>query len=395
MHFLTVFSLAQAVMAAPLVIPRGVDEAESKYIVVMETNAVSKAVASTVTKIVSNADYTYSNLFNGFSASLTKSELKDLLNDPNIDFIEKVSTMHGASTQKNAPWGLARISNKLPGKDHTTYTYDESAGEGTCTYVLDTGIEVDHPEFEGRARFVQNFVDNADLDANGHGTHIAGTIGSKTYGVAKKTQLFAVKVLNEYTAGQTSGILAGMDFIVEDAATRKCPKGIVVNMSVSVASSPAINATARYIVKSGLAIGQAFCTENLVVKSGYFLAVAAGNNDTDASRVSPSNEPMACTVGATAQNDTRASFSNYGVSVDVFAPGVDIKSTWIKGGVKLESDTSVATPHVTGLAAYLLGFKDIKASELCNLIASMSLKDVMKGIPENTVNLLIQNGEAM
>jgi subtilisin family serine protease len=174
-----------------------------------------------------------------------------------------------------------------------------------------------------------------------------------------------------------SGILAGIDFIVEDAATRKCPRGIVVNMSVSVASSPAINAAARYIVKSG-----------------YFLAVAAGNDDTDASHVSPSNEPMACAVGATAQNDTRASFTNYGVSVDVFALGVDIKSTWIKGSVKLESGTSMATPHVTGLAAYLFGLKDIKASELCNLIASMSLKDVIKGIPENTVNLLIQNGEA-
>ncbi|KAH7260968.1 peptidase S8/S53 domain-containing protein [Fusarium redolens] len=349
MHFFTLFSLAQAVTAAPLIVPRGVDESESKFIVVMKTNAVSKTVQSTVARIASNTDYTYSNLFNGFSASLTKSELKDLLNNPN----------------KNAPWGLARISNKLAGKDHTAYTYDKSAGEGTCTYVLDTGIEVEHPEFEGRARFVQNFVDNADLDANGHGTHIAGTIGSKTYGVAKKTQLFAVKVLNEYTAGQTSGILAGMDFIVEDAATRKCPRGIVVNMSVSVASSPAINAAARYIVKSG-----------------YFLAVAAGNDDTDASHVSPSNEPMACTVGATAQIDTRALFSNYGVSVDVFAPGVDIKST------------SMTTPHVTGLAAYLLGLKDIKASELCNLIASMSLKDVIKGIPENTVNLLIQNGEA-
>ncbi|KAG5756454.1 hypothetical protein H9Q72_014442 [Fusarium xylarioides] len=173
-----------------------------------------------------------------------------------------------------------------------------------ATYVL----EVDHPEFEGRARFVQNFVDNADLDANGHGTNIAGTIGSKTYGVAKKTQLFAVKVLNEYTAGQTSGILAGMDFM--------CSESIVVNMSLSVASSPAINAAARYIVKSG-----------------YFLAVAAGNDDTDAS-------------------------------------------------------------HVTGLAAYFLGLKDIKASKICNLIASMSLIDVIKGIPENTVNLLIQNGEA-
>lgn len=145
MHFLTIFSLAQAVMAAPLIIPRGADEAESKYIVVMKTTEVSQAVISTISKIASNADYTYSNLFNGFSASLTKYELKDLLNNPNIDFIEKVSTMHGASTQKNAPWGLARISNKLPGKDHTTYTYDESAGEGTCTYVLDTGIEVDHP----------------------------------------------------------------------------------------------------------------------------------------------------------------------------------------------------------------------------------------------------------
>ncbi|KAF5568283.1 serine protease precursor [Fusarium napiforme] len=233
------------------------------------------------------------------------------------------------------------------------------------------------PEFEGRARLVQNFVNNADLDANGHGTHIAGIIGSKTYGVAKKTQLFAVKVLNEYTAGQTSGILAGMDFIVEDAATRKCPKGIVVNMSLIIEYSPAINADARYIVKSG-----------------YFLAVVAGNDDMDAAHVSPSNKPMACIVRETAHNDTRASFFNDGVSVDVFAPGVDIKSTCIKGGIKLESGTSMATPHVTGLAAYLLGLKDIKASKLCNLIAFMSLKDVIKGVPESTVNLLIQNGEA-
>ncbi|SCV45761.1 probable endopeptidase K [Fusarium fujikuroi] len=346
MHSLNLFSLAHAFIAAPLIIPRGAHESERKCIAVMKANVASKAIPSKVARVPSDAEYTYYNLFNSFSASLTKPELKDLLNDPNVDFIEKVSTMHG---------------------DHTTYTYDESAGEGTCTYVLDTGIEVDHP----------NFIDNADLDANGHGTHIAGTFGSKTYGVAKKTQLFAVKVLNEYTAGQSSGILAGMDFIVEDAATRKCPKGIVVNMSFSVAPSPAINAAARYIVKSG-----------------YFLAVAAGNDDTDASQVSPSNEPMACTVGATAENDTRASFSNYGVLVDIFAPGIVIKSTWIRGGVKLESGTSMATPHVTGLAAYLLGLKNIKASELCNLIATMSLEDVIKGIPENTVNLLIQNSEA-
>ncbi|KAF4442240.1 putative endopeptidase K [Fusarium austroafricanum] len=376
MHFST-FLLLPLAMAAPLIVPRGAEEAESKYIIVMKSNAVAKAVESRIAKITSDADYTYSNLFNGFSASLTKSELKELLNDPDVDFVEQVATIRGAAVQENAPWGLARMSNKKTGMDHKAYTYDDSAGEGTCTYVLDTGIEVEHPEFEGRARFIQNYVDNADMDANGHGTHIAGTIGSKTYGVAKKTQLFAVKILDNMRMGQTSSTIAGMDFVVDDAKTRKCPKGIVVNMSVSHAASPAINAAARYIVNSGI-----------------FLAVAAGNDDSDASQGSPSNEPMACTVGASAQNDTRASFSNWGVSVDVFAPGVDIKSTWIKGGVKLMSGTSMATPHVAGLGAYLLGMKDIKASSLCNLISKMSLKDVLKGIPDNTVNLLIQNGEA-
>ncbi|KAF5622975.1 alkaline serine protease P32 [Fusarium sp. NRRL 52700] len=190
--------------------------------------------------------------------------------------------MHGASTQKNAPWDLARIFNELPGKDHTTYI---------------------------------------------------------------------------------SGNLASMNFIVEDAATRKCPKGILANMPLSVASSPAIN------------------------------ELAAGNDDTDASHVSPSNEPLACTVGAIAQNN-RASLSNYGVSVDVFAPGVYTKSSWIKKGVKLESGTSLPTPRLTSLAAYLLGLKDIEPPKLCNLIESMSVKDVIKGISENTVNLLIQNSEA-
>ncbi|VTT55465.1 unnamed protein product [Fusarium fujikuroi] len=361
MHSLNLFSLAHAFIATPLIIPRGAHESERKCIAVMKANVASKAITSRVARVPSDAEYTYYNLFNSFSASLTKPELKDLLNDPNVDFIEK---------------GLARISNQARIIQLTPMTKVPAKADALM-FLTQASKSTTLSELEGGARFVQNFVDNADLDANGHGTHIAGTFGSKTYGVAKKTQLFAFKVLNEYTAGQSSGILAGMDFIVEDAATRKCPKGIVVNMSFSVAPSPAINAAARYIVKSG-----------------YFLAVAAGNDDTDASQVSPSNEPMACTVGATAENDTRASFSNYGVLVDIFAPGIVIKSTWIRGGVKLESGTSMATPHVTGLAAYLLGLKNIKASELCNLIATMSLEDVIKGIPENTVNLLIQNSEA-
>lgn len=145
MHALGLFSLAQTIIATPLIIPLLAHKSESKCIAVMKVDVASEAITGRVARVPSGADYTYFNLFNSFSASLTNSKLKDLLNDPDVDFIEKVSTMHGASTQKNTPWGLARISNKLPGKDHTTYAYDKSAGEGTCIYVLDTGIEVDHP----------------------------------------------------------------------------------------------------------------------------------------------------------------------------------------------------------------------------------------------------------
>ncbi|KAF5251275.1 hypothetical protein FANTH_3567 [Fusarium anthophilum] len=233
MQFSSRLSLVHAVAAAPLIASHGTQESETKYIIFRKTDAVAEAVPSTVPKISSNSDYTYPNLSNGFSAGLTKSELRN-------------------------------------------------PTEGTCTYVLDTGTDIDRPIGNSRE----------------------------------------------------------MDLIVEDAATRTCPKGIVVNLSLSVASSPAINTAARYIVKL---------------------------------------------------NDTRASFSHCGVAADVFALATGIKSTWIKGGVKVESGTSMATSHVTGLAAYLLGPKDIKAPELCKLIASMSLKDVIKGIPENTVNLLIQN----
>ncbi|KAM0257918.1 hypothetical protein ACHAPA_011520 [Fusarium lateritium] len=373
-NFLPILPVATA---ARLIVPRGGEAIESKYIVVMKNHAVSRTVTNVISKIAADADYIYSNVLNGFSATLNETELGDLLDNPYVDFVEQVTTARGSAIQEGAPWGLAHISNTLPGQNHRTYTYDDSAGKGTCAYVIDSGIEVEHPEFEGRAKFVQNFVDNADLDANGHGTHVAGTIGSKTYGVAKKTKLFAVKVLNENTEGQTSGIIAGMDFVAEDAATRKCPKGIVVNMSISLASSPAVNAAARFITKSGL-----------------FLAVAAGNDDSDAFQVSPANEPSACTVGATVKNDTRALFSNYGVVIDVFAPGVEIKSTWVHGGFKVKSGTSMATPHVTGLAAYLMGLSKVKASTLCNRIASSALKGIIKGVPENTVNLLIQNDKA-
>lgn len=156
--------------------------------------------------------------------------------------------------------------------------------------------------------------DGDDSDGQGHGTHVAGTIGSRTYGVAKKTKLFAVKVLDSNGEGSNSGVIAGMDFVASDAADQDCPKGVVVNMSLGGSYSAAVNDAAASIVSAGL-----------------FLAVAAGNEATDAENSSPASEKSVCTVGATTIDDELAEYSNFGSIVDILAPGTDIKSTWIGG----------------------------------------------------------------
>ncbi|KAK0385996.1 hypothetical protein NLU13_5833 [Sarocladium strictum] len=347
---------AKRASPAPLIVPRGVELIEGKYIVKMKDDVVSAAVSSAVSKISSDADYTYSRKFNGFASSLSDKELADLRNDPN----------------QNAPWGLARISSSSPGG--TTYTYDESAGEGTCAYVVDTGIDVDHPDFDGRATFLANYADSTDSDGQGHGTHVAGTIGSTTYGVAKKTKLFAVKVLDSNGEGTNSGVIAGMDFVVDDAPKQDCPKGVVVNMSLGGGFSSAVNTAAAAITKAG-----------------HFLAVAAGNEGADAKGSSPASEASACTVGATEKDDSLASYSNVGSVVDVLAPGSNILSTWPGGRTNTISGTSMASPHVAGLAAYLLGLGQ-SANGLCAYIASTALEGVISGVPSDTADLLINNG---
>jgi subtilisin family serine protease len=157
-----------------------------------------------------------------------------------------------------------------------------------------------------------NAVDSSNTDGNGHGTHVAGTIGSAAYGVAKKTQLYGVKVLDSGGSGTTSGVIAGMNFVTTDVQTRSCPNGTVANMSLGGGASASINAAAKAMVSAGV-----------------FLAVAAGNSNANAANYSPASEPTVCTVGATESNDARASYSNYGSLVDIFAPGSSILSTWI------------------------------------------------------------------
>ncbi|KAI1075303.1 peptidase S8/S53 domain-containing protein [Whalleya microplaca] len=367
---------AKRAQPAPVIKPRAAQLIDGKYIVKMKADAQAGSLESSIKAVTSDADFVYnSNSFKGFASSLTADELESLQNDPNVDYIEQDAVIKISATQSNADWGLARLSNK--DASSTTYTYDDSAGEGTCAYIIDTGIEVDHEEFEGRAKFLANYADSDDTDGNGHGTHVAGTIGSKTYGVAKKTQLFAVKVLDSSGSGTNSGVIAGMDFVAQDASGQECPKGVVVNMSLGGSSSNPVNEAAASIVSSGL-----------------FLAVAAGNEATDASSSSPASEESACTVGATTKDDELAEYSNYGKLVDILAPGTDIESTWIGGETNTISGTSMASPHIAGLGAYFLGLGAANVTELCDYIAKTALSDAISGVPSSTANLLANNGES-
>ncbi|KAL7895821.1 serine protease precursor [Trichoderma sp. SZMC 28014] len=360
---------------APVLVPRGAQVLEGKYIVKMKTEAQTSAVESAISGVSAGASHRYSHSFSGFAAALTPRELETLQNDPNVDFIEQDATVSTKAivTESSADWGLSRISNKKP--DTTQYSYDSSAGEGTCAFVIDTGIDVQHPEFEGRAKFLENFVgDGSDADLFGHGTHVSGIIAGKTFGVAKKASLFAVKVLDATGQGNNSVIIAGMDYVAKNASSQHCPKGIVVNMSLGGIKTDAVNQAAVAITNAGL-----------------FLAAAAGNDALDAADFSPACVPSVCTVGATDRNDTFALYSNRGSAVDILAPGTNITSAWPGNLTKVMSGTSMASPHVAGLGAYLLGLGR-KINGLCGTISSSALKGAIKGVPESTVNLLVQNG---
>lgn len=194
--------------------------------------------------------------------------------------------------------------------------------------------------------------------------------------MAKKTKLFAVKVLGSDGSGSTSGVIAGINFVAEDASQQDCPSGTVANMSLGGSYSGSINQAAAALVDAGV-----------------FLAVAAGNEDTNASESSPASEASVCTVGATESNDAKADYSNYGSVVDIQAPGTDILSTWIGGETNTISGTSMATPHITGLGAYLLALEGNKSpAELCNYIKSTAQTGLISGLPSGTTDRLAFNG---
>jgi len=334
-----------------------------KYIVVLKEGANPRSVAA-IAQV--EPSFVYTAAINGFAAELNQGQLNALQHNPNVDYVEEDAHVQNSATQSGATWGIDRTDQRaLPLSG--TYNYTSTAST-VYAYVIDTGIQTSHAQFGGRAAVAYDATGGNGQDCNGHGTHVAGTIGASTYGLAKSVRLRGVRVLNCQGSGTSSGVIAGIDWV---RINKISPA--VANMSLGGGYSSAQNTAVTNLVNSGV-----------------FVAVAAGNENQNACNVSPASAAAVTTVAASDRNDTRASFSNYGSCVDIYAPGVSITSTWLNGGTNTISGTSMASPHVAGVAAlYKATYGNASQSTINSWLVNNSTASVIKSNPSGTVNRLL------
>ncbi|KAF9901050.1 serine protease [Linnemannia zychae] len=343
--------------------------------------------------------------FQGIAGRFQPDALREIRSHPAVAYVEHDSVGHLAEIrfQEDAPWGLSRISRRssLPkregsetGAPNFDYGHDPRGGYNVTVFVVDTGINIQHKEFEGRAEWgITTVASGNEYDDHGHGTHCAGTVGSRAFGVSKSVHLVAVKVIGDDGNGHTSDFIAGVDYVMRRHAELKAERGInhrgsVMSISLGYERTRAMDTVVRNAIEAGIHV-----------------AVAAGNSDSNHCKIqSPRAEGMV-TVGASTVEDERAYFSNYGPCVDIFAPGLTVLSTWIGNdtATELGSGTSMATPHIAGLLAYYLGLipsspslgfysGSVTPKELKSLVLSRATRGALKNVPSNTVNLLAYNG---
>ena len=309
----------------------------------------------------------YSTALSGFSATLSDQALAQVASDPRVAFVEKDRRVHAVATQTGATWGLDRSDQRSGTNGQYTYS---ATGQGVTAYIIDTGIRTAHSEFGGRASAGFDAFGEDGQDGNGHGTHVAGTVGGRTYGIAKDVALVAVRVLNDEGSGSNSGVIAGVDWVTENASGPS-----VANMSLGGGASQALDNAIQNSINSGVAY-----------------AVAAGNENQNACNVSPARVDDALAVGSTTSSDRRSSFSNYGSCVDIFAPGSSITSAWHTSNTATRtiSGTSMASPHVAGVAAlYLESNAGASPAEVFGSITSTATQGALSGIRSGSPNRLL------
>jgi subtilisin family serine protease len=312
--------------------------------------------------------FTYSHAIKGFAGNLPPQAIEAIQKNPNVAYVERDGVM---TTTAVGSWGLDRIDERDLVLDGV---YDPGAGRngsGVTAYIIDTGVELGLGEFGDRASSGYDFVDDeADAsDCHGHGTHVAGTVGSATYGVAKNVSLVAVRVLNCQGSGSYSGVIAGINWVTANQAALS-----VANMSLGGGFSQAVNDAV-----------------NASVTSGVVYAVSSGNSNTDACGQSPASAEKAITVNSSTSSDARSSFSNYGNCTDIFAPGSSITSTTMNGGTASWSGTSMASPHVAGVAALYLQ-DGTSADDVPAAMAARATRDKISNPGSGSPNLLLYVG---
>jgi subtilisin family serine protease len=350
------------------------DVIPGRFIITVRDDVDPSAVAA---EHGTRPDFVYNTVLNGFAGAVSEAARSGLMRDARVLRIEPDGIARTSTTQFSATWGIDRVDQRtLPLSGSFTYA---ATGSGVTAYIIDTGINYGHNEFGGRASFGYDSFGGSGADCNGHGTHVAGTVGGTTYGVAKNVTLKAVRVLDCNGSGSWSGVIAGMDWV---AANHAAGTPAVANMSLGGGASSSVDAAVNRMIADGVAT-----------------AVAAGNGNwvgiaQDACRYSPARVSGAMTIGATSSNDSKASWSNYGACVDWFAPGVSIKSAWTGSSTATStiSGTSMATPHVAGVAAlYLQGNPAASPSTVRTALYNLTTKDKVTNSRSSNDHLLYSN----